>query len=403
MEKDDDIKAAVRKHRVLRLLYKSLRLDIVESFLPSRDNYVKAICSFKEKFGRKDLLIQFFIRESLQLVTDQEVKIQSVLYGKLESQLHALDTLDIMSDNYATILFPLVETCLSLEILRHWERVNSDFDVPLKEQLDSLIVFVRREVRAVERVALANASPNTPRLRPNKRRRIFPNKTDCFVTTSDLANVYHTEQYPFCTGYHGSAILRKALNMFHDEKRMLLSQACCFFACAERANLASRCRDKIVLSTGVVAAVTLFGWILMGTKKKPPVTCCSTNLAPIFTMTYSRAHRSVKTRTHWLTLTRHFLQIAFHLVDCDYLKFLWWTAGDELMTLKHSYVVFGVTCSPFLLGAVLDCNLSRFLVYIIETCDYTTVGVKCSYNWSSSASLSLRDYWVDYRADVCVE
>ncbi|KAJ8896892.1 hypothetical protein PR048_002238 [Dryococelus australis] len=126
-----------------------------------------------------------------------------------------------MSDNYADILFPLVESCLPLETLRHWERVNSDFDYTLKEQLDGLIVVVRREVQAEERVA-----------------------TDHFVTISDLANVKPAQPCYLYIGYHGSAVYRKAFNMTHDEKRTLLTKTGCCFACSKREHLAWRCRLK---------------------------------------------------------------------------------------------------------------------------------------------------------------
>ncbi|KAJ8874696.1 hypothetical protein PR048_025562 [Dryococelus australis] len=43
--------------------------------------------------------------------------------------------------------------------------------------------------------------------------------------------------------------------------------------------------NRAILSTGVVAVDTLFGWILISSAKKPPITCCSTNLPTTFTMT----------------------------------------------------------------------------------------------------------------------
>ncbi|KAJ8876383.1 hypothetical protein PR048_020828 [Dryococelus australis] len=59
------------------------------------------------------------------------------------------------------------------------------------------------------------------------------------------------------------------------------------------------------------------------------------------------------------TIGKTFLQISFHPEDRDYLKFLRWAAADELITLKHSCVAFRITCSPFLLAAVLDYHLRR--------------------------------------------
>ncbi|KAJ8883703.1 hypothetical protein PR048_015557 [Dryococelus australis] len=70
-----------------------------------------------------------------------------------------------------------------------------------------------------EGVALANASPNTPRLRPNENTRMFPNKTDHLVISSDLSTINPDKQCPFCTGYHSSSVCRKALTMSHYEKR----------------------------------------------------------------------------------------------------------------------------------------------------------------------------------------
>ncbi|KAJ8876554.1 hypothetical protein PR048_020999, partial [Dryococelus australis] len=95
MKKDDDIKAAVMKRRVMSTVArflsglgyklsflasimthnskmrrnfvpfevtppKSRARAIVESFPPFRENYIKAICLLKERFTPKDLLIQFY-------------------------------------------------------------------------------------------------------------------------------------------------------------------------------------------------------------------------------------------------------------------------------------------------------------------------------------------------------
>ncbi|KAJ8872025.1 hypothetical protein PR048_028365 [Dryococelus australis] len=371
MGKDDDIMATVRKHRVLSgfgLWAQFSRIDcdpelsneekfqylllstvpksraraIIESFPPSRENYVKAICSLKETFGSKDLIVQFYMRDLLKLVTHQEV----------------------------TMLF----SCLPMEMLLHWERVKSDFNVPLKEQLSSLIVFVRREVQAEEHVVPANTSPNTPRVRHNERGSLFPSKKDHFVTTSDLASVNPAEQCLF--------VLDWIINDMLGPVGVLLG-----------ADVVGKIWSghKVVLSTGVVADETLFRWTLMGAEKKPPVTC-STNLATTITMTtvttgdvtnpwklkaigisdlteenryedtflIRTLQKNYETVGVLAVIENVILEIAVHPEDRDCLKFLWWTAADdEFRKLKHSRIVFGVTSSPFLLVAVLDYNLIR--------------------------------------------
>jgi len=47
--------------------------------------------------------------------------------------------------------------------------------------------------------------------------------------------------------------------------------------------------------------------------------------------------------------------------DRDVLRFLWVNAEGDLRIFRHARVAFGVTSSPFLLGAVIDFHLKRCL------------------------------------------
>ncbi|GIY46278.1 hypothetical protein CEXT_375991 [Caerostris extrusa] len=58
---------------------------------------------------------------------DQKVKLPT-LYDWIETQLRALESLGVTTEKYAAMLFPLVESCLSEEVLRAWQRNNSYSD-----------------------------------------------------------------------------------------------------------------------------------------------------------------------------------------------------------------------------------------------------------------------------------
>ncbi|XP_071033036.1 uncharacterized protein [Parasteatoda tepidariorum] len=60
-------------------------------------------------------------------------------------------------------------------------------------------------------------------------------------------------------------------------------------------------------------------------------------------------------------IRKAFLQISLQESDRNFLKFLWWRDGDprKLITYRHCRVVFGVSCSPFLLAAVLNHHLEN--------------------------------------------
>ncbi|GBN83655.1 hypothetical protein AVEN_59351-1, partial [Araneus ventricosus] len=57
-------------------------------------------------------------------------------------------------------------------------------------------------------------------------------------------------------------------------------------------------------------------------------------------------------------IKRAFLQIELREPDRDFLRFLWWE-NEKIQEFRHNRVVFGVTCSPYLLGAVLGYHLSH--------------------------------------------
>ncbi|UYV75643.1 hypothetical protein LAZ67_13000834 [Cordylochernes scorpioides] len=52
--------------------------------------------------------------------------------------------------------------------------------------------------------------------------------------------------------------------------------------------------------------------------------------------------------------------ITVQLQDQDFLRFLWWDQTDpiKLTVFRHKRVVFGLSCSPFILGAVIDHHLN---------------------------------------------
>ncbi|GBN07379.1 hypothetical protein AVEN_182110-1 [Araneus ventricosus] len=60
-------------------------------------------------------------------------------------------------------------------------------------------------------------------------------------------------------------------------------------------------------------------------------------------------------------IEKAFLQISIREKDRDYLRFLWLRKDDleHVQQYRHRRVVFGLTCSPYLLAATLECHLNR--------------------------------------------
>ncbi|UYV81895.1 hypothetical protein LAZ67_21000067 [Cordylochernes scorpioides] len=64
-------------------------------------------------------------------------------------------------------------------------------------------------------------------------------------------------------------------------------------------------------------------------------------------------------------IRKAFQTIGIDEKETDYLRFLWWDEQDpsKIRTLRHTRVVFGLTCSPFILAAVLKYHLESIVDY----------------------------------------
>jgi len=139
--------------------------EVVNSFPITAGNYEKAIQSLESRFGKKYLLIEYYVRELLKLVLNKS-KYMSLMsiYDKLETQLRALETLGVTTDMCAAMLFPLVESSLPEETLRIWQRTMTPVtrqadetvvNLTAKDRLINLMTFLGREVENEERIQMA--------------------------------------------------------------------------------------------------------------------------------------------------------------------------------------------------------------------------------------------------------
>ncbi|CAG9787636.1 unnamed protein product [Diatraea saccharalis] len=91
-------------------------------------------------------------------------------------------------------------------------------------------------------------------------------------------------------------------------------------------------------------------------------------------------------------IRKAFLQISISPKDRDLLRFMWWDSNnpDKLQIYRHCRVVFGLTCSPFLLEATLEHHIQQVIKGIDSYEDKMTLGklLKSFYVDNSVTSVS---------------
>jgi hypothetical protein len=195
--------------------------EVVGSFPPMGSNYSKAMNCLKAHFGREELLVEFYVRELLKLTLVMNSKEGGVplssLYDRIEKQLRALETLGVATEKYAAMLFPLVESCLSEEVFRAWQRYSSSNLVQQDGQtrLDSITSFLKNELEYEDRISKAvqgfSLRYNVKGVKPPKMESGSFNKI--VPTTAGRVNCRPRKMTcVFCSGTHSSDACLKPKN-----------------------------------------------------------------------------------------------------------------------------------------------------------------------------------------------
>ena len=202
----------------------------------------KVIASMKTRFGRDDVVVEFYVRELLGLALQNANKGQKItlssVYDKVESYIRALETLGVTTDKCAAMLYPLIESSLPEEVLRAWQRsaehrtagnngaaVAADGDDRAdraKDKLAALLEFLQLEVENEGRIEMVLQGFNAP-TEQNKAKK---SKTKTEEVTKDIATAnafFVTKENKsivciFCKSSHESRDCESARKLSMNER-----------------------------------------------------------------------------------------------------------------------------------------------------------------------------------------
>lgn len=115
IHEDDELHISDKFQYLIQAIEPSTRAyEIVQSFPASDENYPKAIQALTERFGKKKLLTQVYIRELFKLGLKNLNKNMEItlMYNTLTCHIRALESLGITVEQATMFLYPMVESSL---------------------------------------------------------------------------------------------------------------------------------------------------------------------------------------------------------------------------------------------------------------------------------------------------
>ncbi|KAJ8882072.1 hypothetical protein PR048_018560 [Dryococelus australis] len=181
---------------------------VVNSFFPTAENYEKAIKCVQSRFGKKELLVEFYVHESLE-------------------------SLGVTGDQYAAFLFPLVESSLPEDILKE----NS---VHLQnETLENLHRYKLSKWRGEKRVSLYQMPAQRATKSKMKEEENMAIASNLFSGDSDA--------FDNNRNLHQSKNCLKVQKMTLMEKNILMKTRC--FQCLKQGHTSRACRTNVKCQT----------------------------------------------------------------------------------------------------------------------------------------------------------
>ncbi|GFY05451.1 integrase catalytic domain-containing protein [Trichonephila clavipes] len=117
------------------------------------ENYAKAIKILENRFGRKELIVDFHMNRLLNLTPVRksfDVIALRNLYDQLEINIRGLESLEISPDSYSCLLFPIIMKAIPPDLALEYNKKHNE----TQSQITDLIAYLRSEVESRERTEL---------------------------------------------------------------------------------------------------------------------------------------------------------------------------------------------------------------------------------------------------------
>ncbi|XP_044172645.1 uncharacterized protein LOC114972132 [Acropora millepora] len=208
----------------------------IEGLPVTEENYDSAVEILKKRFGKPQQLISAHMEELLKLnvcAVDKPSQLR-FLYDKISVNIRGLEALGVKSEQYGSLLIPIIMAKLPDEIRIQVAR-NTSQDV---WEIDSLLDLIQSEIDAREMSEKLKAATEQVK-RPSSSKTSLPTAGTFFGATSNTQST--VPKCVYCTERHFSASCRKVTDI-NARKDILRRDKRCFM-CLRKGHLVDQC-DK---------------------------------------------------------------------------------------------------------------------------------------------------------------
>ncbi|GFR14008.1 integrase catalytic domain-containing protein [Trichonephila clavata] len=130
------------------------------------ENYAKAVKILEDRFGRKELIVDYHMNCLLNLSPVRksfDVIALRKLYDQLEINIRGLESLEIFHDSYSCLLFPIIMKAIPPDLALEYNKKHNE----KQSQVTDLTTYLRGEVESRERTEIL-LKPHGSHSYPNK-------------------------------------------------------------------------------------------------------------------------------------------------------------------------------------------------------------------------------------------
>ncbi|GFV25023.1 uncharacterized protein TNCV_884891 [Trichonephila clavipes] len=264
---DNNSLNSIDKFTYLKGLLGSSALATVEGFAITAENYAKAVEILKDRFGRKDAIINSHMQKLLSvtpLKRSDDTKVLRQFFDMCQTQIRSLESLDVSFESFSNVLCPLILNCLPSDLVLEFNKETDGSEY----KLDELLKFLNKQISARERTESSistqyilhsqkiqpsfnrfkseNYKHNSQKINSSFRKQPFPAPTAAnFIASSNEKNT--NESCLFCKHEsHQTAICpwakQKPLN---ERKDILMKLGACFKCLRIARHLYRDCKVKL--------------------------------------------------------------------------------------------------------------------------------------------------------------